>query len=246
MATERSNTAQRHQPATCFSCQNRDRSEWCTLPQEDLEALNKARICNHYQTGQIIFYQGNPCLGLYCIESGTVGVRKTDPQGNSVLVRLANAGQTLGYRTFFSGDAYQASAVAMEPCNICFIDRAAVRNLLERNPSLGMRFLKRMAEDLQHSENAYLQGAYLPVRARLAHLLLTLKDHYASMAADGTWTMRMPILKQDIASMLGARPETLSRAIRELEQDGVIQFDEKIVCIPDLDALLDEVEFCEK
>lgn len=246
MDAKRSTAGLQPLPATCFSCQNRDRSEWCTLPQSDLETLNRGRICNHYQPGQIIFYQGNPCLGLYCIESGTVGIRKTDPQGNSVLVRLANAGQTLGYRTYFSGSTYQASAVAMEPCNICFIDRAAVRSLLERNPDLGMRFLKRMAEDLQHSENAYLQGAYLSVRARFAHLLLVLKDYYASMAGDGTWTMRMPILKQDIASMLGARPETLSRAIRELEQARVIRFDEKSICIPDLDALLDEVEFCEQ
>lgn len=226
----------------CMNCKNREHSEWCGLVAAELKDLSLGRTCNFYQAHQYIFYQGNPCQGLYCLESGMVGIRKMDAQGNSVLVRLVNAGQTLGYRTFFSGLPYQASAEALEDSRICFIERATVHRLLQRNPELALRFLNRMAGDLQHAEASYLQTAYLPVRARLARLLLSLKEHYATMAADGTWHMRLPVLKQDLATMLGARPETLSRAIRELADDDVASFRASTVTISDLDALLDEVE----
>ena len=98
--------------ASCFHCDARGTSEWCPLEAEDLRLLNQAKVGNSYQPGQSVFYQGNPCLGIYCIESGTVAVRKTDPHGNSVIVRLAHSGETLGYRAFVAGAHYRAGADA--------------------------------------------------------------------------------------------------------------------------------------
>lgn len=227
---------------SCFTCQNREKSEWCVLSEEDLDILNGAKICNTYQPGQVIFYQGNPCLGVYCVESGAVALRKMDANGNSALVRMAHAGQTLGYRTFFEGTGYTATAEALAVARICFIDRAAVAKLLERTPALGLRFLHRMAEDLRSAEENRLQTASLPVRTRLAHLLLTLKDRYANVDDDGTMTIELPLARQDIAAILGTRPETVARTIRALEDDGVVQFDGRLAVVQDLDALLDEIE----
>ena len=227
---------------SCYTCQRRDRSEWCALRDEDVGLLDRLKIYNNYQTGQVIFYQGNPCLGIYCIEDGTVGVRKTDADGNSMLVRLAHPGQTLGYRTFFSGSGYSASAEALTPARICFIDKSGVALLLERNPSLGQKFLLRLATDLEEAEDARLQASTLSVRARLAHLLLTLKDRFGSVTEDGTLTIQLPLTRQDLASMVGTRPETIARTIRVLTDEGVAKFAGRIVTVPDLDALLDETE----
>ena len=80
---------------------------------EELRRLNGATACNTYRTGQTVLYQGNPCLGIYCIMEGTVALRKTDVAGNSTILRLAKAGQTVGYRAFFARSPYQASAEAI-------------------------------------------------------------------------------------------------------------------------------------
>ena len=82
----------------CFTCQARDPTEWCTLEDEDLTLLNSAKTHNVYKAGQVIFYQGNPCLGLYCVESGEVALRKTDEAGHAAIVRLLHGGQTLEQR----------------------------------------------------------------------------------------------------------------------------------------------------
>jgi CRP-like cAMP-binding protein len=220
----------------------RDRSEWGVLKDDEVKTLNESKICNTYKPGQVIFYQGNPCLGVYCIERGTVAIRKTDASGNSVLVRLAHEGQTLGYRTYFAGGGYTASSEALTEARICFVDRAAVRRLLDHNPSLGLQFLKRIADDLRSSEEQRLAAASLSVRTRMAHLLLVLKDRCATVDDDGTLIIELPLARQDIAAMLGTRPETIARTTKALEQDGIAEFRGRHVLVPDLDALLDEVE----
>jgi len=226
--------------SNCLACPHRA-EEWCAL-SEDVALLNEAKSTNSYQAGQIIFYQGNPCLGLHCVEEGTVALRKCDAQGNEVIVRLVHAGQTLGARTFFSDGEYTASAVALSSCRICFIDKNITAQILDRNPTVSSTFLQKIATTLQEAEEDKLHFATLSVRARLAHLLLDLKDRYGKMGENYVLHIELPLSRQDMASMIATRPETLSRTIRALEKDGVAIFYRRTVKIPDLDVLMDELE----
>lgn len=230
---------------TCLTCQGRTRNEWCVLEGDDLGLLNQVKVCNAYQPGQTIFYQGNPCLGVYCVEEGTVAVRKTDASGRSVIVRMAHAGDTLGYRAFFAGEPYRASADALQASRVCFIDRAAVRRLLDRNPMVGYSFLKHMARDLEEAEEAKLHAAALPVRARLAHLLLMLRERFGQPLGTNGARIELPLSRQDIAAMIGTRPETVARAVRGFEDDGIANFQGREVLVPNLDGLLNELDSAE-
>jgi len=224
----------------CAHCEHRA-EEWCSLG-DDISTLNEAKTCNVYQPGQIIFYQGNPCLGLYCIEQGTVALRKGDAQGNEVLVRLAHDGDTLGVRTFFAQGKYSTAAVALTECRICFIERPVVDQLLLDNPQTTSLFLKNIACKLHDAEEDKMRLSTLSVRTRLAHLLLELKDHYGDVDDKGVLRIELPLSRQDIASMIATRPETLSRTIRALEKDNVASFSKRTVSVFDLDALFDEIE----
>lgn len=229
-------------PTSCLACEGRATTEWCDLPDDELRLISQSKVTNLYRPGQVIFYQGQPCLGLHCIESGTVALRKTDAAGGSVIARLFHDGQTLGYLAYFAGRPYTGTAEAVTPCRICFIDKAVVRALLSRHPSVAQRFLGRIADNLSEAEDNRLSVSTLPLRARLAELLLSVRDRFGTAASDGTISLTLPLARRDIAAMLGARPETLSRAIRELTDAGIAVFEGREVRIPDLDALIDEVE----
>ncbi len=228
--------------ANCFSCQGRDRSEWCALHDDDLKLLNDHKICNVYEPGQVLFYEGNPCLGIYCIETGAVALRKSDGRGGSVVLGIHGPGQTLGYTAYFSERPYSSTAEALAPARVCFVDRAAVRTLLQRNPNLGAKFLKRFAADLGDAHVERVMALSMPLRARMAHLLLVLKDRASTVDDDGNIIIELPLSRQDIASMLGARPESISRTIRQFQDESIAQFHARDVIIPDLDALIDELE----
>lgn len=232
----------RNSTPNCFQCQWRERSEWCVLAPSDLTELNDRKISSLFEPGQFIFRQGEPCNGIFSIVSGAVAIRKTDAHGHAVLVRMRHEGETMGYRDFFSGEVFTTSAEALQRTQVCFIEKRAVRTLLDRNPTLGLNFLQHMAGDLQVAEESLLMSAALTTRARMAHLLLALKDRYATAQDDGTLTMRLPLSRQDIADILGSRAETVARIIHALEVAGVARFSGRNVVIPDLDPLLDEIE----
>lgn len=226
----------------CLACALRSGTEWGELGDEDVRLLHQSKVSNVFEPGQVIFYQGHPCLGIHCLEDGLVALRKTDVHGNTVIARLFHAGQTLGYLAYFAGRGYSGTAEALTRCRVCFVERAAVRTLLERCPAVGHRFLGRIADNLEEAEDKRLSALALPLRAQVAHLLLTLKDRFASASEDGTLTLELPLSRRDIAAMLGARPESLSRAVRQLEDEGIARFSGRTVTIPDLDALIDEIE----
>ena len=226
----------------CFNCQWRPRSEWSILDDEDVRLLDAQKKTSSYQPGQTVFHQGDTCTGVYCILNGAVAVRKTDAQGNTMLLRLHNEGETIGYRDFFSEGVFTTSAEVLEPTRICFIRSDAVRKLLERNPALGLNFLRQVAGELEATEDSLLRTTSLPVRTRMAHLLLALKERFADADGDGGLKLHLPLSRHDIADILGTRPETVARTIQGLESDGIAVFSGRTVAIPDLDLLLDEIE----
>ncbi len=229
--------------AECFACQNRERSAWCGLSTLDLDLLNRQKQTSLYRAGQPVYQQGDECRGLFVVEAGTVAVRKTDSQGHTMLLRLCHVGDVLGYRAFLAGQRHATSAEALAESRICFFEQRAVQDMLKQNPELGLRFVRQLDHDLESTEQGLLRTAALPIRARLAHMLLTLKDRYGSVDEEGTLSLLLPLSRQDIASLLAARPETIARCIHELESDGVVRFAGRSAIIPDLDLLLDEVEF---
>jgi CRP-like cAMP-binding protein len=226
----------------CFTCQSRDRAEWCALNDDELRLLDKAKVVREYRPGEVIYHQGDPCRGIHCFEAGLVGIRKIDADGNSILLGLAYPGDTLGYRSFLVGEDHGASAEALKPSTICFVNSATVRTLLKHNPALGLQFLQTVARDLGAAEERILQSVTLSVRARFAHLLLVLKDRYATSGKDGTFELELPLARQDLAAMIGIRPETMSRAIKQLEEDGIAYFSGRSVQVPDVKRLLREIE----
>jgi len=229
-------------PVNCFTCQMRERAEWCVLSDAEIELLNKGRITKEYLPGEVIFHEGDPCRGVFCMETGMVGVRKSDADGNSVLLYLVTPGDTLGYRALLAGEDYRASAEALEPTRICVIDSATVRSLLEHNPALGLRYLKRVATSLGDAEEKILHNATLSVRARFAHLLMVLLDKYGQKNVQGPTEFELPLSRHDLASMIGTTPESMSRTIKKMESDGVAKFAGRSVHIPELESLIQEFE----
>ncbi len=216
----------------CFACQHWGEPDWNVLSDDEVRLLDRSKACRKYLPGEYIFHEDDPCRGVYCVASGLVGIRKTGADGNSVLLpRLASAGDTLGYRPFLAEECHRGSSEIMEPAVICFIRGSAVKELLCHNPVLGLRLLARVAKDLGQAEEHFFQSITFSARARLAHLLLVLKDRDGEVADDCTLSIELPLSRKDVAALIGARPKSTSRAIRQLKEDSVAYFSGQTVHI---------------
>ena len=86
-----------------------------------------------------------------------------------------------------------------------------------------------------------MQNATFSNRTKFIHLLLVLMNRHGRTAIDGSRVMQLPLSRRDLASMIGARHETLSRIIGRLEEDGIARFSGRTVRVTRPHSLLDEI-----
>ncbi|MBL6933420.1 MAG: Crp/Fnr family transcriptional regulator [Rhodospirillales bacterium] len=227
--------------APCIDNKIRKNTVWATLTKEEVDLFNRKVICREYTPGDMIFMEGDDCKGLYFVESGLVGVRKIDVDGNATLVRLANKGDTLGYRPFLARQSHRASADVIEDARVCFINAKTVRKVLHKNHELGLQFLERTARVLGDVEERLYEMSALNVDTRFVHLLILYHDQWGRHMEDGSVNITLPLTRDDLASMIGAHPDSVTRAIRNLETKGIVQVDGRLIHIQDFEELADHL-----
>ena len=224
-----------------LKCKVEEDSEWRTLNGDQIDLFNAAVICRSYKAGETVFMQDDPCKGLYIIESGMIAVRKMDSEGRTAVIRLGYPGDSLGYRPLLAKENHRASAEVTKDSRVCFVDAKTTWELISKNPDLGLRFLERTAKALGEVESRFFEVAALSVRVRLVHLLILLRDKCGRFSTDGTLILELPLTRQDMASMIGARPESVSRAFHELKEDGLAQSSGRQVHVTEYARLIEEL-----
>lgn len=220
----------------CDNCATRKDSVFCNLCQGEIEEFNQSKSCNTYKKGQIIFNEGNNPYGLFCISVGKVKVFRTGQDGKDQIVRMAKDGDVIGYRALLTSETYNASAVALEDCDICFIPRDSFFRVLKDNNKLSLGLIKLLADDLKKAEQTITDLAQKTVRERMAEALLFLRQTYG-LEADGQ-TISVVLSREEMASLVGTATETAIRLLSEFKNDGIVAFAGKKIQILNNEKLI--------
>ncbi len=221
---------------SCESCKARFQSVFCKLTDEDLTDLSVAKHCNYYQKGDTIFFEGNQPQGLYCINNGRVKVYQSGYDGKEQIIRLAKAGDIMGYRALISGDSYSSSATVIEDSKVCLIPREVFYDLLSNNSDISKRVMQLLASELKEAQHTITDLAQKPVIERLAEALLMLKEYYGYDKDENS--LNITITREEIANIVGTATETTIRLLSELRKQGIIELDGKTISILKSDALI--------
>jgi CRP-like cAMP-binding protein len=207
----------------CQDCPSREKCEWSVLNDAELELINRSKQMRAYDRGDTIYLEDDEPQGLYCLMAGSAAVLKTDEEGEIALLHIADAGETLGYRSLLSNDTHSTTCEAITRCTVCAIPGSVVRQLLEVNPKLGLGFFTHAAREMREVAELHLRTVTGTIRLRLAYFLMTQRKNHGKRQ-NGDLVIDLPVSKQEIAAMIGIRPETLSREIQKMRSDGIADF----------------------
>ncbi len=203
-----------------------------------LDYAERSRKRRVYDRRDKVYKQGENSDGIYCIQSGYLLLRHVDENENETAFRMVGPGDIVGYRSLFANQPHAATAQALTTCYICFYKKASVESMIASSSALARRFLQIIGRDPGPQDALLLRGQR-PLRVRLIYLLMILRKFYGEGLREGNdLRFSLPITRLQIAALLGARPESVTRAIKELEQDGILLFHGKEVNIPDLETVL--------
>ena len=190
-----------------------------------VEELASIAALKQYQAGEIIFRQGDPGLGFHLLLAGRVKVFKSAPDGKEQILHLFGPGEPFGEVAIFLGLGYPADSQALDDSRTLFFPRLALRRLIAANPDLALGLLAVLSRRLVHFA-ALLESVTLKeVPARLAAFLLD--------SADENGRAELTVTKGQLASLLGATPETISRSLGRLKSRGLINEEKPFITILD-------------
>jgi CRP/FNR family transcriptional regulator len=171
---------------------------------------------DRFTAGQLIFQEGDPVKGLYCVGSGLVRVVKDGPTGKQLVLHFAHAGHTFGEVAVFGNFPAPATAEAVEDTLCAVVPTDSLRALLEQHHELALELLSATSRWVRSLVGLLEDIVLRDAAARLARYLLSLDPTADSKA------FTLPVLKKDLAAYLNLTQETLSRTLRKLADAELI------------------------
>jgi len=187
--------------------------------------------------GQAIFSEGEEGTGIYVMSSGRVKIFKLSWEGKEQILHIFGPGEPFGEVPVFAGQRFPANAEAMDDGRILFFPRNAFIDLIRKNPDLALNMLSMLSMRLRRFTALIEDLSLKEVPGRLAAYLL-----YLSERESGATHLELDISKGQLASLLGTIPETLSRVLGRMKDQGLIEVRGPIIRIHDLEALRDLTE----
>ena len=215
----------------CAKCRFQDKSLWQPVAGGAVSTLSRSFSRRDMAVGDVLFHQGGQSAGVYCVSQGLIAVRSYGPDGRSSLLRLAYPGDLVGYRAFLTERDHRTEAQALLPTRICTVAHRDAKKVVRASPAVLARLAERCADELDQCHDRIEAAARLSNRDRLGQLLDRLMLAHGA-EVEGRMRMRLPISRQDMADMLGVQPETLSRLLKRLEDEGGLRCSGRTVEMP--------------
>jgi len=213
------------------------------LDDTELDSLSKIVRVKTFSKGDIIFFDTEPYLGFYITVTGLVKIYKISKDGKEHILHLIPAFNTFAEVPLFENFneifeesfRYPANAMALEDdTRVILVPARQFRELLESDIQICIKMVSALAKRLRHLNHHIEDLTLKDVAKRVAGYILS-----EQKTSDNKEQVSLNISKNDLAAYLGTIPETLSRTLKKLQDEDMIEVDGKLIKICDLDKLKD-------
>ena len=207
------------------------------LAPEQRAQLDRAISQADYPSGQIFYAPEEHGDRLYLLRRGRVRIYKLSPEGRALTLLILEPSSIFGEMALSPEWVHDSFAETMTDSTIGAIRRDDMRRILNANPAVALRFMDIMSLRLRALERKLADIAFKSVPQRLATVLLNLADRQAAIPEHGTTPAVVRYTHQQLAEMIGSYRETVTKAIGELREAGLIRVDEDVIYLTDMARL---------
>ena len=182
----------------------------------------------------MLFMEGDSSSYLYYVVSGKIKTFKTNEWGKDYITEIYKKGHYFGHIPLFEQTPHRESASALENSEIALIPKDNFFKLLHANKNISLRFIKLISNSLVEAEEKLLKLAYNSARKRVAEALLFISKKYL---VNGKDIISFSLNRENISALAGIAPESVSRNLTDLKEEGLICTDNGSIIIHDLRKL---------
>ncbi len=182
-------------------------------------SIADAIVKKRFKRAEVIVEQGKKTDALYIILTGRARVMSTDSRGREVILATLQPGDYIGEMSLIDDEPHSATVRTEIQTDVLVLDRMAFSRCLPENSSMSYNIMRGLVQRLRHADRKIESLALMDVYGRVARSLI----EFAVDDGQGNLKIRDKISRQDLAKMVGASREMVSRVMKDLEERGFVQ-----------------------
>lgn len=205
----------------CTKCPIRKEGFFCQMGGDSLAAFEKAKFTSSYPAGAVLFVEGQVPRGVYMLCTGRVKLTMASPEGKTIIVRVAEAGELLGLHSAISGEPQELTAETLQPCQVDFIRREDFARLLREQRDVAVNTMQQFGN---YYRGACQQIRYLGLSTSASEKLACFLLEAAARGQQTPQGVRfnLSLTHEEIAQIVGLTRETVTRGLAEFRHQSLI------------------------
>jgi CRP-like cAMP-binding protein len=205
-----------------------------SLSPAEMQEMDRTTTMSTCRRGKIFYHPDDSSEVLFILKKGRVQLYRLSPEGKKLVVATIGPGTIFGEMGLIGQGMHNKFAEAVEDCLLCVMSRHDVERLILSKPAVALHFMQVMADRLRQVETHLEELAFKSIPARLATLLLRLREEQGDSIGGYT--------HQDLAEAIGTYRETATQTLNEFKAKGLIEIGRKRLDILDPAGLEEAAE----
>ena len=201
---------------------------------EKIKELAQQATYKKFKPGEMVIGEEDPIRSFYVVISGQLKLYRSSAEGKEQTLQLLGPGDPFGLCTAFATDSFPANAMAIEESAVLLIPGTFMESIARQEPALLFNIIQILSQRLKDSMALIESLALKEIPGRLASFL---RHSLPRDVADKKTAVELTISQRELAKILGATPEALSRALRKMANDGILSTAGRVITILDHKAL---------
>jgi len=219
---------------SCDSCTSRTHPLFRHLLEHELQDIMLSKITETFKRGSIVYHEGNRMKGFYCLQSGIIKIYQTGFDGKEQIIRFAQPGDIIGYRSVVSNEPACTTTEVIENAVLCLIPTEILLNLVKNNGNFAVELMKLTCKELGEANSYITDIAQKTVKERLAEILLHLENEFG---LDSTGVLNISLTREELSNIVGTATESIIRLLSEFKTSGYVETNGRKIKILDKPGL---------
>ena len=207
------------------------------LSSYDLSETERNLICSdavqlHFEKGEQIIKQGASSTSIGFLHKGVVKFTYQMEMKKSYIMTVVSGPKLIGHSNLFFKERNIFSIVALEECDVCFLDNQKLMHILENHGKFVLFLVERSLDMFQSSIFNFISLAHKHVNGRIADILIFLWENVYMNS-----TYEFTLSRKEIAEFAACSHENVITVLSNYNREGLISFEGKKIIINDLKKL---------
>lgn len=207
--------------------------EWFAgLPSALAEEIVAVGRLRKIASGGLVYAEGDESTGMFGVLSGTIRLTGATACGRPIIYRALGPGGWFGHLTVIDGGARFQDAHAAEPAELLHLTTAGFEALLTREPRWAIEFSRLICRDIRISMSMMADYQATPLLQRIGHMVIEMSAREAAHQM-----LDCPLTQEALAALVGTSRQTVNRALRGWEKEGLLSIEYGRIRVHDSEAL---------